>query len=381
MANKKGARRRFGSVRQLRSGRWQIRYPDPITGLMRPGEETYATKTDAELALTLIEADIARDKYVDPDAGKVNFGEFAKTWLRDRKLEETTRQRYANVLHAHILATLGRKTVAEITPARVRAWRTKLLDGGVGEPTVVKGYQLLRAIMNTAVDDELIQRNPCRIKGADTYDVPERPVLTVAQVITVADEITPRFRAIVLLAAFTTLRFGELAALRRGDVDTEALTVYVRRNQAELTSGKLYDKAPKTRAGVRPVAFPAEILPDVLDHLDRFVSRSAKANVFTGPRGGLLRRSNFSEVWGNARTAAGLGDDVHFHDLRHTGNTLASSNGASTKELMTRMGHSSSRAALIYQHMTAGRDRAIADGLGELIRKEREARPSDPPSV
>jgi hypothetical protein len=57
---------------------------------------------------------------------------------------------------------------------------------------------------------------------------------------------------------------------------------------------------------------------------------------------------------------------------------LASTNGASTKELMTRMGHSSSRAALIYQHMTAGRDRAIADGLGEMIRKEREARPPDP---
>jgi hypothetical protein len=62
--------------------------------------------------------------------------------------------------------------------------------------------------------------------------------------------------------------------------------------------------------------------------------------------------------------------DVHFHDLRHTGNTLAAS-GASLRELMTRMGHSTPRAALIYQHMVNGRDREIADQLGSMIRKER----------
>jgi integrase len=70
--------------------------------------------------------------------------------------------------------------------------------------------------MNTAVDDELIRRNPCRIKGADRYDVPERPVLTVAEFLAVADSIAPRYRLLVLLAAFTTLRFGELAATTCG---------------------------------------------------------------------------------------------------------------------------------------------------------------------
>ncbi|MER7704806.1 hypothetical protein ABTX81_18180 [Kitasatospora sp. NPDC097605] len=63
----------------------------------------------------------------------------------------------------------------------MRSWRSALLEDGAGEPSVVKAYQLLRAIMNTALDDELIQRNPCRIKGTDTYDVPERPVLSVTE--------------------------------------------------------------------------------------------------------------------------------------------------------------------------------------------------------
>jgi hypothetical protein len=102
---------------------------------------------------------------------------------------------------------------------------------------VVKAYQVLRAIMNNALDDELIQRNPCRIKGAGQYEVPERPVLTVEQVLAVVEAIPTRYRLMVLLGAFTTLRFGELAALRRSDIDSAALTVSVRRSQAELSTG------------------------------------------------------------------------------------------------------------------------------------------------
>lgn len=92
--------------------------------------------------------------------------------------------------------------------------------------------------------------------------------------------------------------------------------------------------------------------------------------LFTGPRTDVLRRLTFTSAWNRARNAAGL-PQLHFHDLRHTGNTLAASTGASTKELMVRMGHSSTRAALIYQHASLVRDAAIADGVSELVTKER----------
>ncbi|MEV8096050.1 site-specific integrase [Kitasatospora sp. NPDC085879] len=374
----KNTRRRFGAVRQLPSGRWQVRYYDPVTGQRRPDEKTYATKTDAEVRLSQIEADISRDVWSDPDAGCVNFGEYAERWLRERKLEETTRERYETVLRLHIAPVLGGRFVSEITAPRVRSWRSGLLES-VGEPTVVKAYQMLRAIMNTAVDDELIKRNPCRIKGADTYDVPERPVLTVQEVFAVADAIGTRWRALVLLTAFTTLRFGELAALRRRDVDLEERLVRVRRNQAELYSGRLLDKAPKSAAGFRPVAFPSQIVPDLARHLETFSGPGADGHLFLGPRGGQLRRSNFREDWVKAKAKAGVSEDVHFHDLRHTGNTIASQNGASTRELMTRMGHSTTRAALIYQHMTSDRDRAIADRMGEAVHRALGERGSSAP--
>ncbi|MET7522609.1 tyrosine-type recombinase/integrase [Streptomyces sp900116325] len=368
MANRKGNRRRFGSVRQLKSGRWQARYRDPATGQLRSAEQTYATKTDAEVALTHIEADISRGQWEAPDKQAVPFAEYADAWLRDRKLAARSRERNEAVIRLHIRPTFGWGSLADVTTSRVRAWRGQLLAAGVGEPTVVKAYQVLRAIMNTAVDDELLRRNPCRVKGADRYDVPERPVLTVAEVYAVADAMAPRYRLLVLLAAFTTLRFGELASLRRRDIDTAGRVVLVQRAQAEMQDGKLFDKAPKSAAGVRPVAFPDEILADVIEHLERYAGAGRDGHVFLGPQGGQLRRSNFRDDWIKARKDAGIAVDVHFHDLRHTGNTLAAA-GASTRELMTRMGHSTARAALIYQHMTADRDRAIADRLGSMIRQ------------
>ncbi len=379
MANSKNNRRRFGSARQLPSGRWQIRYPDPVTGQLRPGEKTYDTKTDAEVALTVLEAAIVEDRWTDPDAGKVKFGEFADKWLKERKLEATTRERYEGVLRLHIKPALGGRFVSEITPARVRTWRTGLLESGVGEPTVVKAYQMLRAIMTTAVDDEMIKRNPCRIKGADSYDVPERPTLSVREVYAVADAIQPQWRALVLLTAFTTLRLGELAALRRRHVDLDARLLWVRRNQAELSDGTLIDKAPKSKAGYRPVAFPADIVPALAHHLDRHAAKGQDGHFFIGPRGGRLRRSNFRDDWIAAKAAAGVSPEAHFHDLRHTGNNLAARNGASTRELMTRMGHSTTRAALIYQHMNSDRDREIADRMGEAVR--RELGEQDPPGA
>ncbi|MER7843858.1 site-specific integrase [Kitasatospora sp. NPDC096077] len=377
MAGKK----RFGSVRQLPSGRWQVRYRDPVTGLRRPDEKTYATKTDAEIRLSQLEADITRGKWVDPDAGKTNFGEYADTWLKERGLADRTLERYEGVLRLYIKPTFGAAFVSQITTAKVRSWRAKLLEVKVGGATVAKSYRVLRAILTTAVDDELIERNPCRIPGADKEDSAERPVLTIEEVYAIADAIEPRYRALVLMAAFSTLRFGEFAALQRRDIDLERGIVRVRRAQAELQTGQLKVKRPKSDAGVRPVAFPVSILAELAEHLRWFGESGSAGRVFVGPRGGRLRRSNFHDVWTAALEKTGLdftqaleetgADSVRFHDLRHTGNNLAADTGASTRELMHRMGHSTMDAALRYQHMRGERDRLIAKGMDDAIKKAR----------
>jgi hypothetical protein len=95
--------------------------------------------------LAQIEADITRGKWTDPDAGNVNFGEYADNWLRDRELAARTRERYEGVIRLHLRPKLGKATLAAITPAKVRSWRTDLLDAGVGAPTVANGRQVARA--------------------------------------------------------------------------------------------------------------------------------------------------------------------------------------------------------------------------------------------
>lgn len=362
-------KRRFGRVRKLPSGRWQARYRGP-DGIDRPAPRTFASKTDADRWLSLTEAEIIRGDWIDPDAGLVAFGQYAASWVAERpNLRPKTVQLYKGLVRLHMVPVLGGLAVSDITEPRVRRWRKGLLDSGVGEVTVAKTYRLLKAILNTAVDDGLIRRNPCRVKGAGQEKSPERPVLTIRQVFALADAIEPRYRALILLAVFGSLRWGELAALRRHHLNLEAGTIRIEVSVAELTDGSLVTGPPKSDAGKRTVVLPPSVLPGIKAHLDEFTAPGDDSLVFAGPKNGQLRRPNFSSTWRDAITAAGL-TGIHFHDLRHTGNQITAESGATLRELMDRMGHSTTRAALIYQHRTTERDRRIANAMDAIMQAE-----------
>lgn len=361
-----GKRRRWGRVRQLPSGRWQARYPGPDATL-HPAPDTFPTKTDAELWLVDKEAEIRRYGWHDPYAGRVRLGDYARDWLAGRKsdIAPTTYDKYEVFLRLHLAPFLGAFELADLSTERVRRWRAERLAALApkGGPTVAGSYRLLRAILNTAVEDERIRSNPCRIKGADRDDSPERPTVAITDVFAIADAIRPeRWRCMVLLAAFTSLRFGELIALRRRDVDLGEGLIVVRRKVGEA-GGKQYLGAPKTRAGRRTVAIPAALGPELVHHLDEWAEQGPNGRVFLGARGATPRRSDFNKLWHAAVEAAGVDVDpdlgLHLHDLRHTGNDLRSP-GASLRDLMTHMGHSTQHAALVYQHADTERQKAMA---------------------
>jgi integrase len=359
-AGKKG-RRRFGNVRKLPSGRWQARYLGP-DGIERTAPNTFATEREAGKWLTVVESEIIKGEWVAPEAGEIALGDYGERWIAERKLASRTRELYEDLFRINIRPYLGTLALAAIKPSTIRAWRKRLLDDGRPEPQTVKAYALLRAILNTAVnEDEILSKNPCRIKGYDTYHTPERPTATVAQVHALAAAMPARFSALIIVAAFSGLRWGELAALRRCDVDLDAGTVRVPRKLAALRN-RMEVGPPKSDAGVRVVALPAVAVTALRGHLATHVKQDPEALIFTGDKGGLLRTGNFRRTvrWAAAVKEAGIPAGFHFHDLRHTGNTLAAAAGASTRELMHRMGHSSMRAALIYQHATSERDREIA---------------------
>ncbi|WP_301548588.1 site-specific integrase [Micromonospora sp. C95] len=370
MAGSKG-RRRFGNVRRLPSGRFQARYVGP-DGLERKAPRTFETERQAGKWLTVVESEIIKGDWSAPEAGEIKLEPYGRKWIAERKLQPRSRENYEDLFRLHIRPHLGGLALGAIKPQTIRTWRRTLLDGGTTEPQAVKAYSLLRAILNTAVkEDELIRQNPCRIPGYDRYHTPERPVATVAQVLSLAERMPARFSALVIVAAFSGLRWGELAALRRGDVDLTAGTVRVPRKLAALRN-RMEFGPPKSEAGNRVVTLPAAARLVLADHLDEFVGKGPEALVFTGDKGAVLRSGNFRRAvgWAAALRAAGMPDGFHFHDLRHTGNNLAAATGASTRDLMHRMGHASMRAALIYQHANSERDREIADAMDRRITKQ-----------
>lgn len=273
---------------------------------------------------------------------------------------------YESLLRLHILPTLGSVTLARLGRATVRAWHADLLTNGPGHSTTAKSYRLLRAILTTAVEDELIVANPCSIKGAGVEPATERSIPSVAQVEALADAVDERFRALVLLAAYGGLRRGELFGLCRRHIDLLHRTVTVEVQRQQLARGEIVVGPPKTAAGRRTLALPVTVIEALDEHLARWVAPEPDAAVFTGLKGGPLRDPVWQQEWSRARRSLGL-EWLHFHDLRHVAATLAAATGAGTKELMHRLGHVSSQAALRYQHATPERDRAIADGLDRLI--------------
>lgn len=370
MPNSKGRRRRFGAVRKLPSGQWQARYKGP-DGTMHAADHTFPNLTDAEVWLTVKEAEIVNGDWINPDSGKVLFGNYAVDWIEERPgLRPKTVRLYGYLLRYHLAPTFGDKTIAEIRESNVRRWRKKLLDGGVSEVTTAKAYRLLKAVLNTAADDGLIRRNPCRIKGAATEQSPERPVLTMAEVFALADAIDPRYRALVLLAAFASLRWGELVALRRCDIDLTILTICVERQLTETRTGGLAFGPPKSKAGKRTVSFPRFIVSELREHLATYTGPDDEALIFTSATGTPMRHSNFyRRYWLKAVAKVGPAG-AHFHDLRHAGNTFTADAGANLRELMHRMGHSTTRAALIYLHSTDERQRTIAELIDQRARAE-----------
>jgi len=360
-------RRRFGRIRRLPSGRFQARY-SLGDGQSRSAPATFATEAQAERYLATVETDMARGTWLDPEAGEIRLDAYAPRWLVERpvELQPRTLEIYESLLRRHIYPTYGPVALNRITSSSVRSWNASLRDAGVGAVTAAKAYRLLKAIMATAAEDELIPRNPCRLKSAGVERSPERKPPSLAEVDLIVMSIEPRYRVLVLLGAWSGLRWGELAGLSRQRIDQLHGVIHVEEAMIQLKGGNRYIGPTKSAAGRRTVAIPPHVWPEIEAHLATCVDADPTALVFTKSSGVSLDRNNFHTMWRRATRAAGV-PDYHFHDLRHLAATLAAVSGATTRELMHRMGHSSSRAALIYQHATEDRDLAVAAAMSKLV--------------
>lgn len=363
---------------------------------------TFANRTDAARWVDVQHADLLRGTWQAPvkPSASPSVGAYVTRWIEEHPTaRESTKELYRGLLRTCITPTLGRSAVGSLSPAAVRCWhhqlgerlaadaerrRAALLakgrqgssasvrDGGARQ---AQAYRLLRAAMTTAVGDGLLRANPCTIRGGA---IPRRAVgrsrpinerlLSPSQVAAAAAAMPARYEALVVMAAWSGLRQGELLALTRADLDLTATPagVTVRKAVRRTDTGQVRVDVPKTASSVRVVTLPDPLTLVIRDHLDQFVVDQPEAPVFATVTGTVPARSNLGATWRRACAKAGV-PHVRLHDLRHVAQVNAAEAGATLPELMARLGHASPAAALVYLHARNDRDAQLTQALGTAM--------------
>lgn len=368
MTARRRTRRGFGAIRKLPSKRFQASYVGP--DLHRyPASTTFGTRGVAEGWLDRQRKLIESGDW-KPPVSKLDtvptVAAYADTWLAVRDLKPRTRTHYRWLLTAYIVPGLGDLTVTTVTTAAVRAWYGSLTTG----PTArAHAYSLLRSILATAVEDELLPVNPARIRGASkSKRVKEIRPATLDELVVLTEAMPPRLRLLIQLSAWCALRFGEVTELRRKDVDVKRGVVRIDRGVVR-DGGEVIVDDPKSEAGKRPVHFPPHLAPMIKAHLRKHAQLGPDGLLFYGKAGGQLPHSSLLYHFNAAKHLARR-DDLTPHALRHTGATLAAQSGATIKELMSRVGHSTPTMAIRYQHASEERDLLLAQKLSKLAEGE-----------
>jgi integrase len=293
------------------------------------------------------------------------FGTHAENVMASRiHLAPATQARDESYLRSLILPYLADHQLGFVSPGDLQQWVSQLTAAGYAPATIAKAYQLVSIVFDNAVDLDLITRSPARNVKIPKVDRAEMRFLDGAQVASLAEAAGPRHRTLVLAAAYTGLRWGEITGLRIQRLDLLRRTLTVSEAASEVR-GEVTWKEPKTQASRRSVVLPRFLCDELSAHLAEYPV-GVNALVFTAPKGGPLRRTNFRRrIWIPATRDMGL-EGVRFHDLRHTHAAMLIAQGEHPKVIQSRLGHASISTTLDrYGHLFEGLDEAAADRLDD----------------
>lgn len=362
-------RRQFGELSKLPSGKFRARFYGP-DGLRYSAPHTFLTERDARRFLSIQEGAISAGNWTpptkqDPHEVTTNFVEYfnqrLKLWQARtvRPIKASTAALYRKLLRLELEDTFGGRALDEITPALVEDWYAKSMAGG--KPTQTNNaYGVLRRVMADAVKAGLVPRNPCTVEGAGKPAPKHEGVaLTHQDLADYLAAVPEHRRTLLLLLGSTALRVGEALALRRSDVDLKTGLVEVRQAVSRFEGAVHFDD-PKTVAGKRRVFLPPAVLEAVKEWVRSQPMRGSDALLFSASDGvSPLNQSVVREAHMKGREAIGR-PSMHLHDLRRTVATLAAQEGATVKELMVMLGHTTPTMAMRYQAAEDDRLKALA---------------------
>lgn len=347
--------------------RYRVRYIDPA-GVERSKSFPDKQKKAADAFKADVESKINHGEYIDPNAGKVTFKEYADNWLTQCTAGEGSVATYERSLRLKVYPELGNRALNAISTAGIRAWLAELKRQNVA-PTYIRDVKaLVSTILHAAVEDGLIARNPCVSKTTKTPKIATQPVVpwSLKAVLDIRDALPDRYKAMVELAAGCGLRQGEIFGLAVDDIDEEAGLLHVRRQIKLLRNRQVFD-LPKHQK-TRDVPLPEYVLAALKAHMRSFTPiavtlpwqtldgklRTADL-VFTTVNWNPLKRNTFNEdVWSRARQVAGIKADRSngMHALRHFYVSVSLHGGVSIKAVSKYVGHEDPAFTLrIYAHL------------------------------
>jgi integrase len=334
----------------------------------------FATKRDAERFLVRTEHSKHLGGYVDPQAGKRRFGEYAFAWSETQVFRATTAERFDGNLKRHILPTFEHRALSSVQPSDVQAWVHKL-SLSLAPTTVEVAYRQLSMIFKSAVRDGLLVVSPCRDIRLPRIAHKQVVPMSAEQMHSLLEAAPERIRALLVCVAGTGLRQGEAFGLTAAHVDFLRRTVRVDQQLVTLQRKAPYLAPPKTAASHRTIPVPQLVIDALADHLAKFPP-SDDGLLFTNRDGKPWSRNRFGEVWRAAVARAKLPTGTRFHELRHFYASLLIRHGESVKTVQARLGHASAVETLnTYGHLWPDADdrtrEAVEEVLGNLPRPAR----------
>lgn len=368
------AKRIDGKVAKPAVTRYDVRYRDPHG---RQRKQSFERKVDALDFASSIETDKARGAYRDPKVGRITFGEWTKQYLAASiGKRDTTRVRDETVLRVHALPHLAHRPLDTITQPDVQAV-VNLMAQTLAPATVRTNYGVLHAVLEAALDADLLVKNPCRKIRLPERAPKEIRFLDADELHRLADALPDDYRAAAYLAGAAGLRWSEVAGLRVGRVDLAGRTLEVVETCAEVR-GTIQFAAPKSKASRRTIPLPSFLIDELGEHLLRTGRRADPTALVLQARGGGPLRKHWSRrFFTPAVKQAGLGG-LTFHHLRHTYAGLLIAAGAHPMAIKERMGHSTIQVTFdVYGHVLPKLDEAVTAKLDGMLR----GRSADAPAL
>ncbi|MFI7460943.1 tyrosine-type recombinase/integrase [Nonomuraea sp. NPDC049646] len=376
-----GKPRKVRTTRYGKGKRWLAVWVDP------EGKEcstAYDRKADAERKIATMGADIARGDYIDPNAGKVLFGDLAERWLASRIVDPSTKIRYEYIHRLHVAPTYAKRQVKSIKPSQIQSWISNL-SSRFETSTVQTAFLVLQGILDLAVADEAIKRSPAK---SPIVQVPKRVSEEITawsdeRVHALIDAHPALFRLLPMLGAACGLRQGELFGLALEDVDFEDRLLRVRRQIKKLGTDHVFALPKNDRERVVPLPeWAAEAIkrhvsthPPLTCSLpwektdgklhthnllfrwtdDRFIKARSYSETIWKPalvRAGVIPAPDRD---GRQRSRYATSRKEGLHQLRHYYASVMLAGGVSVKELAEYLGHADPGFTLrVYAHMMPG---------------------------